>query len=61
MDLTTVDSKSTYSEIKQYILDNVGFKVSQVKRKHGIIEIINYNIGKNKAKVPQVSQKKKRL
>ena len=59
MDLTKSESKATYDEIKQYVLDNTGFKVSQlyiaqVKRKRGITERINYNVGEGKAKVPQV-------
>lgn len=63
MDLTTAESKATYEEIKQYVLDNAGFKVSQlyiaqVKRKHGLIERINYNVGDGKAKVPQVPLEK---
>ena len=50
MDLTTAESKATYDKIKQYVLDKAGFKVSQlyiaqVKRKHGLIERINYNVG----------------
>lgn len=28
MDLTTAESKATYEEIKQYVLDNTGLKVS---------------------------------
>jgi len=57
--LTQAEVKSTYEEIKKYVLDNAGFKVSQlyiaqVKRKHGLIERINYNVGNGKAKVPQV-------
>jgi len=63
MDLTTAESKATYAEIKQYVLDNTGLKVSQlyvaqVKRKYGIIERINYNIGEGKSKVPQVPPEK---
>lgn len=65
MDLTTAESKATYDEIKQYVLDNAGFKVSQlyiaqVKRKHGLIERINYNVGDGKAKVPQVPLEKEK-
>lgn len=63
MDLTTAESKATYDEIKQYVLDKTGLKVSQlyiaqVKRKHGLIERINYNVGDGKAKVPQVPLEK---
>ena len=63
MDLTSAESKATYDEIKQYVLDNTGLKVSQlyvaqVKRKHGLIERINYNVGNGKSKVPQVPAEK---
>ena len=63
MDLTKAESKATYAEIKQYVLDKFGLKVSQlyiaqVKRKHGIIERINYNVGKGKSKAPQVTPEK---
>ena len=63
MDLTKAESKATYAEIKEYVLDKYDFKVSQlyiaqVKRKHGIIERINYNIGEGKNRVPQVTLEK---
>lgn len=63
MDLTIAESKATYDKIKQYVLDKTGLKVSQlyiaqVKRKHGLIERINYNVGDGKAKVPQVPLEK---
>ena len=50
LDLTAAESKATYAEIKQYVLDKTGLKVSQlyiaqVKRKHRLIERINYNLG----------------
>ncbi|MDR0913748.1 MAG: 23S rRNA (uracil(1939)-C(5))-methyltransferase RlmD [Oscillospiraceae bacterium] len=65
MDLTTSESKAIYAEIKQYVLDKTGLKVSQlyigqVKRKHGIIERINYNLGEGKAKIPQVPPEKEK-
>jgi len=65
MDLTQTESKATYDEIKAYVLDKYGFKVSQlyiaqVKRKHGIIERENYNTGEGKAKVPQVREDKEK-
>lgn len=65
MDLTTAESKATYEEIKQYVFDNTGLKVSQlyvaqVKRKHGLIERINYNVGNGKSKVPQVPAEKEK-
>ena len=63
MDLTKAESKVTYEEIKKYVLDKYDLKVSrlyiaQVKRKHGIIERINYNIEKGKNRVPQVTPEK---
>ena len=65
MDLTKAESKATYAEIKQYVLEKYNLKVSQlyiaqVKRKHGIIERINYNIGEGKARVPQVPLEKEK-
>ena len=52
LDLTSAESKATYEEIKEYVLEHTGLKVShlyiaQVKRKHGIIERANYNLPKN--------------
>ena len=48
MDLTSAESKATYEEIKAYVLEHTGLKVShlyiaQVKQKYGIIERENYN------------------
>ena len=65
MDLTQAESKATYDEIKSYVLDKYGLKVSQlyiaqVKRKHGIIERENYYTGEGKAKVPQVPEDKEK-
>ena len=52
MDLTTAESKATYEEIKDYVLEHMGLKVSslyiaQVKQKCGIIERENYNLPKS--------------
>lgn len=52
MDLTKAESKATYAEIKEYVLEHTGLKVSnlyiaQVKRKCGIIERGNYNLPKS--------------
>lgn len=63
MNLTKAESKATYAEIKEYVFDKYDLKVSQlyiaqVKRKHGIIERINYNIGESKKRVPQVTPEK---
>ena len=48
MDLTSAESKATYEEIREYVLEHTGLKVShlyiaQVKQKCGIIERENYN------------------
>ena len=48
LDLTSAESKATYDEIKAYVLEHTGLKVShlyiaQVKQKYGIIERENYN------------------
>lgn len=55
MDLSRAESKATYEEIKEYVLKNYGMNVTnlyiaQVKRKYGIIERINYNLGGRKNK-----------
>lgn len=52
MDLTTVESKATYEEIKEYVKEKTGLQVSnlyiaQIKRKYGIIERMNYNLPKS--------------
>ena len=65
MDLTKAESKATYEEIKEYVLEKYNLKVSQlyiaqVKRKHGIIERINYNMGEGKASVLQVPLEKEK-
>lgn len=48
LDLTAAEKKATYEEIKAYVLEHNGLKVShlyiaQVKQKCGIIERENYN------------------
>ena len=48
LDLTDAEKKSTYQEIKDYVLEHSGLKVSslyiaQVKQKCGMIERENYN------------------
>ena len=52
MDLTSAESKATYKEIQNYVLEKFGFKVSNlyiahVKEKCGIKERGNYNKSKN--------------
>ncbi len=59
LDLTDAEKKATYQEIKGYVLEHSGLKVSslyiaQVKQKSGIIERENYNKPKSEdAKQPQ--------
>ena len=59
LDLTAAEKKATYDEIKAYVLEHSGLKVSslyiaQVKQKCGIIERENYNKPKSEdAKQPQ--------
>lgn len=52
MDLTAAEKKATYQEIKDYVLEHSGLKVSslyiaQVKQKCGVIERENYNKAKS--------------
>jgi 23S rRNA (uracil1939-C5)-methyltransferase len=52
LDLTAAEKKATYQEIKNYVMEHSGMKVSslyiaQVKQKCGIIERENYNKAKN--------------
>ena len=52
LDLTAAEKKATYQQIKDYVLEHSGLKVSslyiaQVKRKCGVIERENYNKAKS--------------
>ena len=64
LDLTAAESKATYDEIKAYVLEKCGLKVSslyisQVKRKCGLDVGQNYNLSKKEdAKVPQCPPEK---
>ncbi len=64
MDLTAAEKKASYEEIKEYVLEKFGMKVShlyiaQVKRKCGIIERENYNKPKSEnARQPQCPPEK---
>ena len=54
LDLTAAESKATYAELKQYVLDKYGLKVSslniaQIKAKCGIGKRENYNKAKNES------------
>ena len=65
LDLTSAESKATYDEIKAYVLEKHGLKVSslyisQVKRKCGLDVGQNYNLSKKEdVKVPQCPPEKK--
>ena len=63
LDITAAETKATYQEIKNYVLEKHGLKVStlyisQVKAKCGIIERENYNKGKEGHRVPQCPKEK---
>lgn len=64
LDLTSSEAKATYEEIKDYVFEGFGLKVSslniaQVKNKCGIIERENYNKPKSEnVKQPQCTKDK---
>lgn len=64
LDLTDAEKKATYQEIKDYVLEHSGLKVSslyiaQVKQKCGIIERENYHKAKSEnAKQPKCPKEK---
>lgn len=66
LDLTDAEKKATYQEIKDYVIEHTGLKVSslyiaQVKQKCGIIERENYNKPKSEdAKQPQCPPEKEK-
>ena len=66
LDLTAAESKATYEEIREYVFEHTGLKVShlyiaQVKQKYGIIERENYNKPKSEnAKQPQCPLEKEK-
>ena len=66
LDLTAAEKKATYEEIKAYVLEHTGLKVShlyiaQVKQKYGIIERENYNKPKSEdARQPQCPPEKEK-
>ncbi len=52
LDITSAEKKASYEQIKSYVLEHTGLKVShlniaQIKRKHGIIERDCYNLPKS--------------
>ena len=66
LDLTAAESKATYDQIKEYVLEKAGLKVSnlhiaQVKDKHGLEKRENYNLPKsNDARQPKCPEEKKK-
>ena len=66
LDVTKAEAKATYEEIKAYVLEHTGLKVSylyiaQVKAKHGIIERDCYNKPKTEGNhVPQCPPEKEK-
>ena len=66
MDLTSAESKATYEEIREYVFEHTGLKVShlyiaQVKQKYGNIERENCNKPKSEnAKQPQCPPEKEK-
>lgn len=66
MDITASESEATYKEIKEYIFNKYGVKVStlyisQIKRKNGIEMRDNYNKSqKADAKMPQRQPEKEK-
>lgn len=66
MDVTPAESKASYSEIKDYVFQQTGLKVSclyiaQVKAKHGITERECYNKPKTEGnRVPKCPPEKEK-
>ncbi|WP_337743892.1 23S rRNA (uracil(1939)-C(5))-methyltransferase RlmD [Dysosmobacter sp.] len=66
LELTSAESKATYEEIREYVFEHTGLKVShlyiaQVKQKYGIIERENYNKPKSEnARQPQCPPEKEK-
>ena len=64
VDVTSAESKATYTEIKDYVFEEHGLKVSslyisQVKRKCGLEVGENYNLAKSEdAKQPNCPEEK---
>ncbi len=66
LDLTAAESKATYDQIKEYVLEKTGLKVSnlyiaQVKDKHGVEKRENYNLPKSDdARQPKYPEEKEK-
>ncbi len=64
LDISPAETKATYEEIRKYVKEKRGLQVTnlyiaQVKREFGIIERINYNVGKEGHRIPQVTPEKR--
>ena len=66
LDVTSAETKATYKEIHDYVLEKYGLKVSnlyisQVKRKCGIEVGVNYNLPKSEdSRQPQSPEEKEK-
>lgn len=65
LDLTSAESKATYAQIKEYILDKFGIKVStlyiaQIKKKCGIVLREHYNKSKKRNRLFHNAYRKRR-
>ena len=63
LEITAAEARATYGEIKEYILNKYGFKVSslniaQVKQECGIIERENFNKPSGKYRQPKCPEHK---
>jgi 23S rRNA (uracil1939-C5)-methyltransferase len=66
LDVTKAEAKPTYEEIKKYVIEKNGQRVSNldiahVKRKYGLIERLNYNKSKRAKKQPSLTPQKEQL
>lgn len=65
LDISSAEAKATYEEIKSFVMEKHGLKVSnlyiaQVKRECGIVERENYNLPKTEGnRVPQCPEEKR--
>lgn len=66
LDMTNAERKTTYDQIKGYVLEKTGLKVSnlyiaQVKNKHGLKKRENYNLPKSEdARQPRCPEEKEK-
>lgn len=66
LNLTASESKATYEEIRDYVMQRTGLQVSnlyiaQVKRKHRIVERENFNLPRTENhRVPHCPEEKEK-